>query len=240
MQDPDKDDVDHARRKLLTAIAAASVGTAGFSACGSSSGMASDDDVVLPEPEDSGIDHIVAVMMENRSFDHYFSWVSGATTVKQAKVALEDSDGNTVAARHLTDYQNCSLADPDHSYDGGRTHYNGGEMDGFLLTQPVGDDFPVGYYTADDLPFYKGVVANWTLCDHYFPERRGRRRSRRRHLHRSVLHRRRQWHRALVREQSFARGRNPLPAPAANVQRRVDGAETGLREADGRVWQDGR
>ncbi|NKF22798.1 alkaline phosphatase family protein [Solimonas marina] len=164
-----KENIDLARRKLLAGIAAASVGGAGLAACGSSSSPdASAVTQVLPDPESSGIDHIVVVMMENRSFDHYFSWVSGATTANMAKLALKDSDGNTVSSRKLTDYQNCSLADPDHSYDGGRTHYNDGAMDGFLLTQPVGDDFPVGYYLADDLPFYKGVVANWTLCDHYF------------------------------------------------------------------------
>jgi phospholipase C len=29
----------------------------------------------LPAPDASGIDHIVVVMMENRSFDHYLGWV---------------------------------------------------------------------------------------------------------------------------------------------------------------------
>ena len=47
-------------------------------------------------------------------------------------------------------------------------------------------------------------------------------------------------YRALVREQSFALGRDPLPRPAANVQRQIDGAETGLHEADGNVYRDGR
>ena len=32
----------------------------------------------LPEPARSGIDHIVVVMMENRSFDHYLGWLPGA------------------------------------------------------------------------------------------------------------------------------------------------------------------
>jgi phospholipase C len=161
--------VDLTRRKILAGIAA-SAGAAGLAACGSSGDGSNDEaaEQVLPKPEESGIDHIVVVMMENRSFDHYFSWVAGATTVNTAKLKLADSDGNAVAARHLTDYQNCQLADPAHGYDSGRTHLNGGKMDGFLLTQPVGDDFPLGFYTADDLPFYKGVVAHYTLCDRYF------------------------------------------------------------------------
>ncbi|NKF22797.1 alkaline phosphatase family protein [Solimonas marina] len=171
MQDNTKDGVDHARRKLLAGLAAASVGGAGLAACGgsgSSDSDASPSAQALPAPDDSGIDHIVVVMMENRSFDHYFSWVPGAT-VRSASTALLDTDGNTVGLRPLApDYQNCALADPDHGYDAGRTQLNNGAMDGFLLTQPAGDDFPLGYYTADDLPFYKGVVANYTLCDRYF------------------------------------------------------------------------
>ncbi|WP_084197057.1 hypothetical protein [Solimonas soli] len=47
-------------------------------------------------------------------------------------------------------------------------------------------------------------------------------------------------YRALVREQRFTLGRDALPTPAVNVHRRIDGAETGLREADGHVYQDGR
>jgi hypothetical protein len=73
----------------------------------------------LPDPEESGIDHVVVVMMENR-------------------------------------------------YDGGRRHVNGGAMNGFLLTQPAGDTFSIGYYTADSLPFFKGCVEQWTVCDRYF------------------------------------------------------------------------
>ncbi len=107
-------------------------------------------------------------MMENRSFDHFLGWVPGADGI-QAGVRQKDSDGSTVESRDLApSFQNCDKADPDHSYEGGRTQINDGKMDGFLLTQPVGDDFPIGYYTADSLPFFKGCAENWTICDRYF------------------------------------------------------------------------
>ncbi|WP_458691062.1 alkaline phosphatase family protein [Nocardia tengchongensis] len=32
----------------------------------------------LPVPADCGIDHIIVLMMENRSFDHYLGWLPGA------------------------------------------------------------------------------------------------------------------------------------------------------------------
>ena len=41
----------------------------------------------LPEPEDSGIEHIVWVMMENRSFDHFLGWLEGAQSPPPSAVA---------------------------------------------------------------------------------------------------------------------------------------------------------
>ena len=82
--------VDLTRRKVLAGFAA-SAGAIGLGACGSSedlassgglSGRSSESSIpamqVLPDPNASGIDHIVVVMMENRSFDHYLGWVPGA------------------------------------------------------------------------------------------------------------------------------------------------------------------
>ena len=160
---------DLTRRQFLAGLATAGA-AAGIAACGSSSSPDSGEAPLqtLPAPENSGIDHIVVVMMENRSFDHYFGWVPGANG-RQAGLNFTGTDGKQYATHDLApDFQNCANADPDHSYEGGRTQLNGGKMDGFLQTQPAGDTFPIGYYTADSLPFYKGVVENWTLCDRYF------------------------------------------------------------------------
>ena len=130
----------------------------------------------LPKPDKAGFDHVVVVMMENRSFDHYLGWVPGANGV-QAGVTQLDSNGNPKQSFNLAPsdapasrqmYQNCNLADPDHSYDGGHIEVNDGKMDGFLLLQQPGDTFPIGYYTADALPFFKGCAENWTICDNYF------------------------------------------------------------------------
>ncbi len=32
-------------------------------------------------PQDSGIDHVIVVTMENRSFDHFLDWLPGATGI---------------------------------------------------------------------------------------------------------------------------------------------------------------
>lgn len=157
------------RRRFLTTAALAAAG--GLVACSDKGGLLSSSTTAsssLPNPQDCGIDHVVVLMMENRSFDHYLSWVPGANA-RPDDVTFEDTDGNAHGLHNLAPmYQSCNLADPDHSYAGGRSQVNDGKMDGFLKTQPVGDQFPIGYYDADALPFFKGCADNWTICDNYF------------------------------------------------------------------------
>src|SRR5687767_15926586 len=80
----------------------------------------------LPKPNKSGIEHIVVVMMENRSFDHFLGWVPGADG-RQAGLTYTDENGVAYSTYPLApDYQGCGHPDPDHSYQGGRVEYNNG------------------------------------------------------------------------------------------------------------------
>ncbi|HXA27421.1 MAG TPA: alkaline phosphatase family protein [Candidatus Angelobacter sp.] len=129
----------------------------------------------LPSPGSSGIDHIVVLCMENRSFDHMLGWVPDADGA-QAGLRYRDLSGALHSTHRLTpDWQGCALQDPDHSYDGGRAQLNGGGNDGFRAgykdvtnTQVAFDDLPLGYYTADDLPASKALAAGFTICDRWF------------------------------------------------------------------------
>lgn len=130
----------------------------------------------LPNPTDSGIDHIVLVVMENRSFDHFLGWVPGAEGM-QAGRRFMDAFGKGQDSFQLSknpDYgfQGCGKADPNHSYEAGRIHLNGGKMDGFLLSADTnkteGDLFPIGFYGAEDLDFHREATLNYTVCDYYF------------------------------------------------------------------------
>src|SRR4051794_1939045 len=100
----------------------------------------------LPKPAKSGIDHIVVVTMENRSFDHFLGWLPGADG-KQVN-SYPDASGQLHPTYRLLDYQGCGHQDPDHSYTGGRTELNNGACDGWLR---VNDEFSIGYYTQADL-----------------------------------------------------------------------------------------
>ncbi|SAK44790.1 phosphoesterase [Caballeronia hypogeia] len=181
---------DAVRRRLLAALAS----TAMLSACG---GGGSDDNSgtitptspignippdranlprpTLPAPATSGIDHIVLVTMENRSFDHMFGWVPGVAGV-QAGRQFTDAFGQTqttfsLSANPAFGFQGCQYADPDHEYDAGRTHLANGAMNGFLLTPDTnktrGDLLPIGYFTGNDLEFYRQAAAQYTVCDYY-------------------------------------------------------------------------
>jgi phospholipase C len=120
----------------------------------------------LPAPDASGIEHIIVVMMENRSFDHLLGWLPGADG-RQDGLSYTDRNGVAQPTHHLTDFQGCGFADPDHSYEGGRIEYNGGACDGWLRAGP-NDAYAIGYYVADDLAFLGQAAPQWMTFDRYF------------------------------------------------------------------------
>ncbi|MES1994428.1 MAG: alkaline phosphatase family protein [Pseudomonadota bacterium] len=169
---PDSNEpLDPSRRRVLIGIAAAATGLASQSSLASQARWTTPRDLVLPNPEESGIDHIVVVMMENRSFDHMLGWVPGANGIQQG-LSYADISGAAHPTFALVQdpaygYQGCGFADPDHSYLAGRNDYNNSLMDGFLKSQPLDDLFPIGYYTGSSVPFYAGCADHWTICDRY-------------------------------------------------------------------------
>jgi phospholipase C len=120
----------------------------------------------LPAPAASGIEHVVVVMMENRSFDHVLGWLPGADG-KQSGLTFTDRYGLKHTTHHLTDYASCAYNDPDHSYEGGRIELNNGRCDGWLRAGE-NDSLAVGYYTQPDLAFLGQAAPAWTVCDRYF------------------------------------------------------------------------
>lgn len=152
------------RRQVLTGAGAA-VGGAVLGSTGSAS-PACAAGPALPGPGSSGIDHVVVVMMENRSFDHYLGWLPGARG-HQAGLTYTDRYGVAHTTHHLTDHQGCAHPDPDHSFEGGRVEYDNGRCDGWLRAGN-NDEFAIGYYTDADLAFYGRAARDWTVCDNYF------------------------------------------------------------------------
>jgi phospholipase C len=136
----------------------------------------------------NGVEHVVVLMMENRSFDHLLSWLPGANG--RHDMTYLSTDGNVYPNYPLApDFQGCGYSDPDHSWEGWLVQFDGGRMDGFLqrpttppsnpgVTPAVANTFPVGYYTnfdddgqpkaIPDLPVIGALAQNYTVLDHYF------------------------------------------------------------------------
>jgi phospholipase C len=121
----------------------------------------------LPDPSNSPIQHVVVVMMENRSFDHMLGWMTNAGGV-QAGLTYTNNSGQALSTYPLApNYQGCDYYDPDHSYSGGRVEFNNGACDGWLRAGN-NDIFCIGYYEATNLPFMAAAATNWTVCSNYF------------------------------------------------------------------------
>lgn len=121
---------------------------------------------LLPSPQNSGIEHIVVVMMENRSFDHMLGWMPNANG-RQDGLTYPDNNGNLQPTHRLNYFVGCSHPDPDHTYAGGRAEYNAGKLDGWLRTG-TNDDFSIGYYAEQDLPLFSTLALNFTTLCNYF------------------------------------------------------------------------
>src|SRR5947209_14356406 len=144
------------RRKFLQ-IAAASAGLAVTGTDLLSQAVANASGMIRPGGS-RGIKHIVILMMENRSFDHFLGWLPGADG-RHDMTFVSAADGNTYPNYRLApDFQGCGYSDPDHSWEGFLVQHNFGKMDGFLQrpTAPADDPgvtlakantFPIGYYT---------------------------------------------------------------------------------------------
>ncbi|MEA5454159.1 alkaline phosphatase family protein [Sinomonas sp. JGH33] len=154
------------RRSFLSATALAAVSAAALPGALPQADARGVVPTALPTPATSGIDHLVVVMMENRSFDHFLGWLPGANG-KQDGLTYTDRYGIQHGTYHLSDYQGCSHPDPDHSYEGGRIEFNNGKCDGWLRAGD-NDPFSIGYYTSSDLAFWAQAAPAWTVCDNYF------------------------------------------------------------------------
>ena len=126
------------------------------------------------------VEHIVVLMLENRSFDHmlgYLSLEGGRRDVDglQAEFANEH-DGRSYPVHHLD--STAIEDDPDHSGDAVDLQTGGGSMGGFvesfaktLADRGVGDADPgrvMGYYNADDVPVYDHLAREFAICDRWF------------------------------------------------------------------------
>ncbi|MGH7683387.1 MAG: phospholipase C, partial [Vulcanimicrobiaceae bacterium] len=131
------------------------------------------------------IDHIVLLMQENRSFDHYFGTLSGVRGFDDAHVPLlaggrpvfyqpdPASPAGYVLPFHLDTKTTSAqrLHDLSHAWSILHDSWDTGRLDGWVTAhrRSNGKSGPLtmGYYTRDDLPFYYALADAFTICDSY-------------------------------------------------------------------------
>jgi phospholipase C len=110
------------------------------------------------------IQHVVFIIKENRSFDHYFGLFPGADGVNTGTI----STGQTMPLWRAPDIM---FHDEDHTWEGAHTAYDGGKMDWFDLTNNsnVNGDFEAyTQMTEQDIPNYWAYAKQFVLADHTF------------------------------------------------------------------------
>ena len=111
--------------------------------------------------EDIPIEHVVFLIKENRSFDHYFGKYPGA----EGATSGLTSDGKTIKLKRAPDVQPHDLA---HSFVAGLTAINGGEMNGFNEIGAAEDGSNYLQHSRKSLPNYWAYADRFVLADHFF------------------------------------------------------------------------
>lgn len=125
-------------------------------------------------PEEVPIDTVVCVMMENRSFDHYFGALSleegWAIDGLRSGLSNPDEAGEPIAPFLAT---RMCVEDPPHGYAAGKIQFNGGKMDGFVRAhiEEYGLDLAasvMAYHNRRQIPFLYAMADDFALCQKWY------------------------------------------------------------------------
>jgi phospholipase C len=186
------------RTSAIAFFSCAILGTSALLGCGSAQTAGSDGgaDAGLPPDTTGKIKHVVMIMQENRSFDHYFGMFPGADgftldaegrpTNSNVDPFFATTGGTAHVVRAFHDPSDFN-SDFGHDSVAFATGYDNGMMDGFLQAAETGyrgcgdpgkdsSGTPfctplldaMGYKTEADIPNYWRYARSFTLLDHLF------------------------------------------------------------------------
>ncbi|MBT2417787.1 phospholipase C, phosphocholine-specific [Streptomyces sp. ISL-22] len=159
------------RRRFLQLAGA----TTAFSALSSSIQRAA----ALPANHRTGsiedVEHIVVLMQENRSFDHYFGKLRGVrgfgdprpVKLENGKSIWHQSDGSKEILPFHPDADDLGmqfLEGLPHGWTDGQQAYNAGKYDKWI---PAKGTTTMAYLTREDIPFHYALADAFTVCDAY-------------------------------------------------------------------------
>jgi phospholipase C len=126
----------------------------------------------VPHGDAMPFKHVIVLMMENRSFDHYFSQLPayGVTDVDVATDQDYNIDPDVTPAQQIHRYHETRycIVDPNHEWTPVHLQYDNGAMDGFVATNNPGGGRAMGYHDQTDIPYYYWLAKNFAISDRHF------------------------------------------------------------------------
>ncbi|MET9877779.1 phosphocholine-specific phospholipase C [Actinacidiphila glaucinigra] len=121
------------------------------------------------------VDHIVVLMQENRSFDHYLGTLRGVrgfgdphpVTLPSGKPVWHQSDGTREVLPFHPDADDLGLAfleDLPHGWKDTQSAFDNGRYDRWI---PAKSATTMAYLTREDIPFHHALADAFTVCDAY-------------------------------------------------------------------------
>jgi phospholipase C len=121
------------------------------------------------------VEHIVVLMQENRSFDHYFGSLRGVrgfgdphpVTLPSGKSVWHQSDGTKDVLPFRPDADALGLQflqDLPHGWNDGHQAVNDGRYDQWIAAKTP---TTMAYLTRQDIPFHYALADAFTICDAY-------------------------------------------------------------------------
>ncbi|MFE9533568.1 phosphocholine-specific phospholipase C [Streptomyces sp. NPDC006691] len=150
-------------------------GTAAFAALSQSIARAA----AIPAAGSTGtiqdVEHIVVLMQENRSFDHYFGSLKGVRGYGDPRPVTLPS-GKSVfhqvgAGKEVLPFRPAAdklglqfIQDLNHDWTGSHKAFNNGKYDQWI---PAKTSTTMAYLTREDIPFHYALADSFTICDAY-------------------------------------------------------------------------
>lgn len=128
---------------------------------------------LTPEQLLAGVEHVVVLMMENRSFDHYV----GSLKFLEGRAVdglTGDESNPSLGLGTVTVYKSDEWhpKDPPHEWDECHVQFNLGDNNGFVFENekknPGYAEQVMGYHVREQLPVTYGLVDNFALCERWF------------------------------------------------------------------------
>ncbi len=119
------------------------------------------------------ITHVIVVMQENRSFDHYFGQLSksGQPDAEGWPATFTNPDLASKKVSPMHAPSTCLIGDPPHQGAAMIKAWDTGKMDGFVQAAAIGGSngyYTMSYYDQTDIPFYYWLANTFAISDRYF------------------------------------------------------------------------